>query len=119
MIASDLLDAPVLDADGTHVGFVVDLRLVLDGTPDGPLARPRLHGLVVSPRSRSSFLGYERSAVSQPWPVAQLVRRRHRGTFLVHWSDVASVPGSQEVADPRRQAAVVLARGVTRYDARL
>lgn len=119
MIASDLLDVPVLDADGTHVGFVVDLRLVLDGPPDGPLARPRLHGLVVSPRSRSSFLGFERSAVRAPWPVAHLVRRRHRGTFLVHWSDVASVPTPGEAADPRQDAAVVLARGMTRYDARL
>lgn len=111
MIASDVLDAAVVDADGAQLGWVIDLRLVLDGPPDGSLARARLHGLVISPRTRTSFLGYERTRVRDPWPVAQLVRRWHRGTFLAHWSDVASVPTAG--------GAVVLRRGYTRYDAAL
>jgi hypothetical protein len=117
VIASDLLDVQVLDDAGTPLGWVVDLRFVLDGPPDAFLARPRLHGLVVSPRTRSSFLGFERSRVRRPWPVAQLLRWRHRGTFLVHWPDVARVPGPQD--DAGRDAVVVLRPGCTRYDATL
>ncbi|MGI5187197.1 PRC-barrel domain-containing protein [Promicromonospora sp. CA-289599] len=116
MIASDLLDVQVLDGTRKPLGWVVDLRLVLDQPPDGALARPRLHGLVVSPRTRTSFLGFERSRVRHPWPVAPLLRRWHRGTFLVHWSDVARVPMPQEDADPALQAVVVLREGYTRYD---
>lgn len=115
MIASDLLDAPVRDDAGTHVGWVVDLRFVLDGAPGTQLARARLHGLVVSPRTRTSFLGFERSAVRDPWPVASLLRWLHRGTFLVHWPDVAHVPASDDGADPDRPA-VTLRAGYTRYE---
>ncbi|PZR52530.1 PRC-barrel domain containing protein [Xylanimonas oleitrophica] len=118
MIASDLLDARVLEADGQAVGWVVDLRLVLDGTTDGILARPRLHGLVVSPRTRTSFLGFERSDVRSPWPIAPLLRRWHRGTFLVHWPDVARVPEPDD-ADHPGPAVVVLRPGYLRYDATL
>ncbi|MFC8923080.1 PRC-barrel domain containing protein [Cellulosimicrobium sp. NPDC057127] len=51
----------------------------------------RVVGLLVSPRTAASFLGYERTDVRAPWPVPQLVRRRHRGTYLVRWEDVAAV----------------------------
>jgi len=91
MILSDLLDARVLDADGAHVGYVVDVRFVLDGPPAGPLAAPRLHGLLVSPRTGTSYLGFERRDVRAPWPVAHWYRWRHRGTFLARWTDVAAV----------------------------
>jgi hypothetical protein len=91
MILSDLLDARVLGDDGAPLGYVVDVRFVLDGPPDGPLAAPRLHGLLVSPRTGTSFLGFERRDVRSPWPIARWYRWRHRGTFLAHWSDVAAV----------------------------
>lgn len=119
MIASDLLDARVLDDDGTPVGWVVDLRFVLDGPPDGPLARARLHGIVVCPRTRTSFLGYERSDVRHPWPIAPLVRWWHRGVFLAHWPDVARAPGSDDQDDPGMDPVVVLRPGYTRYSAAL
>ncbi|WP_425953997.1 PRC-barrel domain-containing protein [Xylanimonas sp. McL0601] len=119
MIASDLLDVRVLDHAGTPVGWTVDLRLVLDGPPDGMLARPRLHGLVVSPRTRTSFLGFERTTASSPWPVAQLLKAWHRGTFLAHWDDVERVPTPEERRDPQRLAAIVLRAGYVRYDPRL
>ena len=121
MIASDLLDVPVLDAAGTHLGWVVDLRFVLDGSPGTYLADARLHGLVVSPRTRTSFLGFERSEVRHPWPVAPLLRWLHRGTFLVHWPDVAEVPASQDDTglgtdpDPDGRA-VTLRAGYRRYE---
>ncbi|GAA4706028.1 hypothetical protein APR04_001821 [Promicromonospora umidemergens] len=116
MIASDLLDVPVHDAAGAHLGWVVDLRFVLDGTPDTHLARARLHGLVVSPRTRTSFMGFERSSVRHPWPIAPLLRWRHRGTFLVHWPDVARVQAPQDGTMPERDAVVVLRSGYTCYE---
>lgn len=119
MIASDLLDVPVHDDAREHLGWVVDLRFVLDGPPSAHLARARLHGLVVSPRTRTSFLGFERSRVRQPWPVAPLLRRLHRGTFLVHWPDVARVPAAPDGADPNHDLGVVLRAGYTRYEPEL
>lgn len=94
MILSDLLDSPVTDDDGARVGFVIDVRFVLDGPPDGALAAARLHGILVCPRTRSSMLGYERSGVREPWPIAAFLAWRHRGTVLVPWSDVSGVSSS-------------------------
>ncbi|HEV6955639.1 MAG TPA: PRC-barrel domain containing protein [Promicromonospora sp.] len=121
MNVGDLLDAHVEEPEGARVGVVVDVRFALAVTepegeggeedrenPDAPLSEhtatrdevgaARLVGLLVSPRSAGSFLGYERTDVRSPWPVPQLVRRRHRGTFLVDWADVAEVrTGSEPV----------------------
>jgi len=91
MILGDLLDSPVLGPDGARVGFVVDVRFALDGPLDGLLAAPRLHGLLVSPRTGTSFLGYERNGVNAPAVLARWFAWRHRGTFLVRWADVESV----------------------------
>src|SRR4051794_7357646 len=91
MILGDLLDAPVSGPAGEPLGYVVDVRFVLDGPLDGPLAAPRLHGLLVSPRRGTSFLGYERTEVRSPALLARWLRWRHRGTFLVRWPDVDAV----------------------------
>ncbi|MFD7024418.1 PRC-barrel domain containing protein [Promicromonospora sukumoe] len=114
MNVGDLLDARVLGPDGASLGVVVDVRFALEVVdepdderrerdredPEAPLSEhvapaavggARLVGLLVSPRGAGSFLGYERTEVRSPWPIAQLVRRRHRGTFLVDWADVADV----------------------------
>lgn len=105
MILSDILDAEVLGPGGARLGFVVDARFELEVTEHGTSAEAdtraeeegdavgaaTLVGLLVSPRTGGSFLGYERSEVLSPWPIAQWVRWRHRGTFLVPWEDVADV----------------------------
>lgn len=91
MILGELLDARVRDDEGHVLGYVVDVRLVLDLPPDGLLAAPRVHGLLVSPRTGSSFMGYERRDVRAPALLARWLRHRHRGTFLVLWPDVADV----------------------------
>ena len=91
MILGDLLDAPVRGPADEPLGYVVDVRFVLDGPLDGTLAAPRLHGLLVSPRTGTSFLGYERTGVRSPALVARWLRWRHRGTFLVRWTDVESM----------------------------
>jgi hypothetical protein len=109
MILGDLLDAPVTGPDGDQVGFVVDVRFALDGPLDGLLAAPRLHGLLVSPRTGTSFLGYERSAVRAPALLARWFAWRHRGTFLVRWEDVASVaPGRVQLVQGYRRFSPVL-----------
>ena len=109
MILSDLLDRPVHGADGDRLGVVVDVRFTLDGPVHGLLATPRLYGLIVSPRTHSSFLGYERTGVTAPALLAHWFRWRERGSFLVLWEDLASLDGAE----------VRLREGATRYSSRL
>jgi hypothetical protein len=87
VIITDLLHARVFGPD--FLGFVSDVRFSLDTNVEGQPAR--LHGIIVSPRARSSALGFERSGVRSPWPIAALVRWRHRGSFLVLWADIERV----------------------------
>jgi hypothetical protein len=89
VILGDLLGTVVKNDDGERLGRVADARFVVDGAPNGLLADARLLGLVVSPHSWSSFLGYERNSITQPWPLPQLLRWRHRGSFFVLWEDIA------------------------------
>jgi hypothetical protein len=89
MILSDLLHNEVRGPDDEALGRVIDARFVVDGAPSPLLADARLAGLVVSPHSGSSFLGYERLDTRSPWPIAEFLRWRHRGTFLVDWADIA------------------------------
>lgn len=93
MILSDLLGSAVVDDAGARLGRVVDARFALDGRPEAEasLAQARLVGLLVSPHSRGSYLGYERRDLKAPWPIAALERWRHRGSFLVLWEDIHSV----------------------------
>ncbi|MFE4197073.1 PRC-barrel domain-containing protein [Paenarthrobacter sp. NPDC056912] len=105
MILTDVLGCDVLDNDGVRLGEVSDFRFALDSAPTQLLSHARLVGIVVSPRTASSFLGYERQELTQPWPVAQLLRWRHRGSFLVLWEDIA-------VMGPR---AVTVRAGFTPY----
>jgi hypothetical protein len=107
MQLSRLLGVPVIDAAQHPVGTVVDVRLVMTGDPQHSPQRPRILGLVISPRTRSSFLGYERSGAKAPMMLAALMRWRHRGTFLAAWDDVARVGADL----------VRLRSGYTRYSA--
>lgn len=108
MILSDLLNSAVYSPAGEKVGLVADVRFVLDGPVprSGSIAGARLLGLVVGPHRAGSFMGYERSHVNRPWPLAQLLARRERGSFLVLWEDVASA----------RKGHVGLRDGYTRHD---
>jgi sporulation protein YlmC with PRC-barrel domain len=91
MILGYLLGTPVHDSDGARLGRVADARFVVDGAPQQLMADARLLGLVVSPHSVSSFLGYERTGVTEPWPLPRMLRWRHRGSFLVMWEDIAMI----------------------------
>ena len=91
MILSELLGRPAY-VDTRRVGWVIDVRLRPETRDtDQPMPTLRAHGLIVSPHSKSSTLGYERSTVRSPGPIAALQRWRHRETFLVPWADVAGI----------------------------
>ncbi len=109
MLLSDLLQVPVLTAAGERIGYVNDVRFVLDGPVEGQLARPQLYGLVVSPRRRGSLLGYERRAVAAPALINAFLARRHAGSVLVLWPEVRLVAPD----------AVHLVAGYHRYDPQL
>jgi hypothetical protein len=81
----------VSDADDQPVGTIIDVRLALGGDLDHDPDPPTLFGLLVSPHSRSSYLGYERSDARRPKVLAALLRWRHRGTFLALWDDVQRI----------------------------
>jgi hypothetical protein len=91
----------VVDAGNHPVGTVIDVRLTVGGELDRDPATPRVLGLIVSPRTRSSFLGYERSTATAPVLLARLLRWRHRGTFLASWEDVARVGDHLVTLRPR------------------
>jgi len=90
MILTDLLGSEVSERE--FLGYVSDARFVLDEVSgDQPTPTARLYGLIVSPHARSSSLGFERSGIRSPWPIAALVRWRHRDSFLVVWSDIQRI----------------------------
>ena len=91
MQLSELLELPVRDAAGRQVGTVVDIRLAIHGDLDDRPDEPTLFGLIISPHTQSSYLGYERSHARRPTLLAALLRWRHRGTFLTLWHDIARV----------------------------
>jgi sporulation protein YlmC with PRC-barrel domain len=91
MQLSRFLGLKVVDAAHHPVGTVVDVRLTMTGDPKHGPAAPQVVGLVISPRTKSSFLGYERSDANAPVILAALSRWRHRGTFLAAWDDVERV----------------------------
>jgi sporulation protein YlmC with PRC-barrel domain len=86
MILSDLLRSEVLDDTGRRLGYVADVRLRLEGHARPP--RARMVGIIVSPRTRSSFLGYERAVLGRPVILDRLLRWVHRGSFFVAWEDL-------------------------------
>ncbi|CCW10014.1 MULTISPECIES: hypothetical protein [Rhodococcus] len=96
MLLSDLLDLPVHDQDDRRIGWIIDLRFrILDtSAADETIARPQLMGVLVSPRRRSSYLGFERADVRSPRLLAGWIRWRHRDTYLVPWTDVEQVQTS-------------------------
>jgi sporulation protein YlmC with PRC-barrel domain len=95
MQLSDLLGLRVTDAGSHTLGTVVDVRLTTAGDPAENPPAPRVQGLVVSPRTRSSYLGSERSDARAPVMLAVLSRWLHCGTFLAAWEDVARVGRDQ------------------------
>ncbi|KUI45233.1 hypothetical protein AU197_13460 [Mycobacterium sp. IS-1590] len=114
MRLSELLGLQVFDAGNHRVGTVIDVRLATSGDPTDDPPAPRVLGLVVSPKTRSSFWGFERSGATAPALIARIARWRHRGTFLAAWEDVARVgaDGVRLQADYTRFSAMLPTAGV-------
>lgn len=98
MILNDLLGSWAVDSSGARLGRVIDARFLLTG--HGSPATATLTGLIVSPRSAASFLGYERTAASRPVIIDRLLRAMHKGSFLVPWEDVARIEDERVVLRP-------------------
>ena len=89
MRLSELLGRPVVDADGTSLGEVRDVRLVQDGPLQGTFgAAFRVDGLIIGRYEVASRLGFERRGVKGPWLVAAIVRRLARSSRFVAWEHV-------------------------------
>lgn len=104
MQLSEILGLRVCGPGSEPVGTVVDIRLTSSMSDEDP-STPTVLGLVISPRTRSSYLGYERSDADRPRLLAAILRWRHRSTFVASWADVARV-------DPQQ---IILRAGYTRY----
>jgi hypothetical protein len=87
---NDLLSLPVEFADGSHAGFVNDVRLVPRSGDRHPSTLV-VEGLVVDGRHAGSLLGYDRRRDQGPWVIRTLVRALHRHAGYVAWSDVEQV----------------------------
>jgi sporulation protein YlmC with PRC-barrel domain len=91
MILSDLLGSRVIEPDGTMLGLVVDARFRKGPARRNREAQLELVALIVSPRSRLSFYGYERGRVNRPAVIDAIVRRLHKGSRIIPWECVARV----------------------------
>jgi sporulation protein YlmC with PRC-barrel domain len=89
MRASDLIGLDVIDAAGTALGIVIDLRCVPDGPLRGAMQAPRVSAVVVSRRHTGSLLGYDRRAQQGPWLIRIIVQFLHRNAIIVPWENVA------------------------------
>jgi hypothetical protein len=86
MRLSDLMSSRVVDADGTDLGTVDDVRMV----QDGPLLLPfgtafRVEGLMVGHRSLATRLGYVRGGVRGPWLLKVIFSALERRARYVDW----------------------------------
>jgi len=96
MILGDLLGRTV-ECDGRRIGYVLDARFVLRDGQNPGRAPAELVGLVIGPRRRAAFLGYERIGVDRPRVISRWLAHRHRGSFLVDIDDVVELDDVVEV----------------------
>jgi sporulation protein YlmC with PRC-barrel domain len=91
MQMSEVLGRPVVDAAGTRIGQVTDVRLVQDGPfIDGFGLALRVDALVVGRGGVASRLGYVRGGVRGPWLLRVMAAALEGRAFLVPWSDVTA-----------------------------
>jgi sporulation protein YlmC with PRC-barrel domain len=88
MRASDLIGRDVVDAQGTQVGVVTDVRCVQDGPLRGTNAMLRVDALLVSRHHTGSVLGYDRRKQG-PWGVRMVVKFLHRKMQVIPWRDIS------------------------------
>jgi hypothetical protein len=90
MRLSELLDRPVVAADGRRLGKVRDVRLVQDGPiVNGTQAALRVDAVVVSSGWRGVRLGYLRGEVRGPWLLRSIFGRLERAARIIPMRDLA------------------------------
>jgi hypothetical protein len=90
MRLSELLDRPVVDADGRRLGKVRDVRLVQDGPViGGTQAAMRVDAVVVSRGWRGVRLGYLRGEVRGPWLLRTIFGGLERAAHVIPLRDLA------------------------------
>jgi hypothetical protein len=91
MLMSDVMGSPVVDADGTRLGVVTDVRLVQDGPYiEGFGNALRLDGLVIGRAGIANRLGYARGGVRGPWLLRRLAFALEGRAWIVPWTDVTA-----------------------------
>ena len=91
---SDLVDAVVLDADGSVRGEVEDVRLVQDGPlVEGFGHKLRIDGVAIGKRHRGLWLGFGRSNVRGPWLLKAIFGRLERHAEYYAWDELEWEPG--------------------------
>ena len=91
MRLSELLDARVVDADGTELGSIEDVRLA----QDGPLLMPfgaalRVEAVVAGRGALGTRLGFVRGDVRGPWLLRWIFGALERRARYVPWEVVES-----------------------------
>jgi len=91
MRLSDLLDAEVVDSDGSTIGRVHDVRMVQDGPVQGTFgAALRVQGLVVGRPALGARLGLDRADVKGPW-IVKAFFHAIRTDLYVDWERIRSL----------------------------
>src|SRR5947207_14985814 len=94
MRLSELLHAHAIDADGTDLGPIDDVRLVQDGPELFPFgAAFRVEGFVVGRAAIGTRLGYQRGDVAGPRVLKALFQRLQRHSKFVPWDAVEAWEG--------------------------
>ena len=87
---SELTGMAVCFADGRRGDCVTDVRM-LQGPSRGHLPSLVVDGLVVGKGRPGTLFGYDRELQQGPWIIQVILRRVHRNSGYVAWSDVRDV----------------------------
>jgi hypothetical protein len=108
-LISDILGSQVVDADGTDLGVVADVRLVQDGPfIDGFGQALRVDALILGRGGLGVRLGFVRGGVRGPWLLRRLAGWFEHRARYVDWSEVDIVDGRYICR--RRRGAVATVR---------
>lgn len=89
MRMSDVLACEVRTHDGTNLGQVRDVRLVIDGTAGtGSYAAMRVDALIVGGSALAGRLGYLRGEVRGPASIAAIMRRLEQRAYTIDADDI-------------------------------
>ena len=96
MRLSELFGRPVIDAGGTRVGTVKDVRLIQDGPYlEGFGYQFRVEGILVGDGALAVRLGMARAKVKGPWLLTAFFRRFEHRARYIDWHEVATNDAEQ------------------------